>query len=268
MSRGSARLSGGRAAARFAVGLAGVAVLSGALAFPAEAGRTEPRDEVEQQEQGTEGQDQPDQGEPDNPDNEVDRSELPALSVGVRDSLHWMGPGDESQYVITLRNDGDEPFERMLLFQSLMPEMELVDAGEEATTWDGAVAWEVSLAPGEEIVRTTSVRLGDVDEEARYIGTTACVQLEQGGPLVACGTDANLVPREEPQNQADHSDRSESSEEAGWSLGAAALEGWPPKWSLVGAGVGAVIGLGVVFFLWRRRVRRAARHIPKRGRHA
>ncbi|ASU83276.1 hypothetical protein CDO52_11250 [Nocardiopsis gilva YIM 90087] len=254
--------------ARSVVGMAGVAALGGLLALPAVAGRLEPQDGVEQQGQG--GREEP-AHEPENPEQdqeteqgEVDHPRLPPLSVGVRDALHWMGPGDESQYVITVRNDGGERFERILLFQSLMPEMEVIDAGEQATTWDSAIAWEASLDPGEEIERTTRVRLGDLEQGTRYVGTTACVQLEQGGPLVACGTDANLVPPEERQDQSGQPERPEQSNAQGqldhW-LVAAVREYWPPWSSLVGAGLGAVIGLGVVLVLWRRRIRKSARHV-------
>ncbi|MBB6172593.1 hypothetical protein HNR23_002653 [Nocardiopsis mwathae] len=226
-----------------AVGLVGAAALAGAFVLPAEA-RGDRVDEVDQP-------DQQDQADREGAGAEGESGRFSSLSVSVSDGRHWMKAQDESQYVVNVRNDGEERVERILLSQSVPPGMEIVEVGQNGVAYEGAVAWEADLGAGEELVRTVTMRLGEVsgDEDAPYVATTACVQLEEGGEAVACATDANLLRAEK---DGEESKGSEEQAEA------AAGEGGMPRSTLLGAGLGAAFGLGAVLLLWWRRARRAA----------
>ncbi|MFC7741695.1 hypothetical protein ACFQXA_13085 [Nocardiopsis composta] len=71
----------------------------------------------------------------------------------MTDDVDTLAPGDEVEYVVTLRNDGGEAVEDVLLYLTLAPELEFVetdgerpaDSGRPA---DGVALWRVDLEPG------------------------------------------------------------------------------------------------------------------------
>ncbi len=174
--------------------------------------------------------------------------DVPALSIEVADGLDGMEPGEETEYTVTVRNDGDEAVEGLVVSQGVPPEMELVETdgervGEPGGALDGLAVWEVDLDPGEEAVGRTKVRLEDPGEKLWRVAVTVCAQPGAQSPPLVCATDANLLPETPDAEPADPAEAAASTPRTG-----------PP----VDAGTGAVlaglvVGVGIVYFLWRRR---------------
>jgi len=122
-----------------------------------------------------------------------------ALSVDVTDDVDTLAPGDEVEYVVTLRNDGGEAVEDVLLYLTLAPELEFVetdgerpaDSGRPA---DGVALWRVDLEPGETATGRVTGRLESAAGGPWRVATTACAGLDRNAPPLACATDADLRP--------------------------------------------------------------------------
>lgn len=148
--------------------LAGVVVVAGALAPPASAAR----------DGGKEGR--PEAGPP-------------ALSIELNGDTDRLRAGEEVSYTLSLANEGDRELRDATLSQSLPEQLELVSAGDASVRTDGAVGWEVTIAPGGSVERELRVRVAEEPGEAWRLATTACAQLDPEDPPVVCATEANLL---------------------------------------------------------------------------
>lgn len=137
--------------------------------------------------------DEPPTGSPSAPEPEpAPRPEL-EFSLSLTDPRHQIAVGEETEYTITLRNDGDHAVEDVVLAQTAPDQLEFLSADGEGEIQQGAVLWRLSLKPGEEITRTAVARLGDIPAGLWRVETTACAGLESDDAPAVCGSDSNLL---------------------------------------------------------------------------
>lgn len=126
------------------------------------------------------------------------------LSIRISDGREEIAAGEEADYTLTLRNEGDRR-QKAIVSQRVSADAEFVDVGADGMATGGVATWSVVVEPGDEIERTARVRLGEPGERLWRVATTACAQTEEGAPPVACATDADRVDR---AARADRVDRS------------------------------------------------------------
>jgi uncharacterized repeat protein (TIGR01451 family) len=168
----------------------------------------------------------------------------PVLTVGVTDGRDAIAPGEETRYTVSVRNEGSAPADGVVVSQSVPAEAHPVDAGQGGRTEEGVVTWRVHVAPGGEVTRTATVRLGPTGGEVWRVATTVCAQTDPDHPPVACAADANLVK--------------------GAAAGPAPAAADPPRPTALGTAAaaavpGALAAGAVLALLLRARARRAAR---------
>ncbi len=154
--------------------LAGVIVVTGAFASPASA----------DSDGGKEGQ--PDTGPP-------------ALSIELSGDAETLRAGEEVTYTLSLTNEGDQELRGATLSQSLPDQLELVSAEGASVRDDGVVGWDVTVTPGEGVERELRVKVPENLGQTWRLASTACAQVEAGGPPVVCATDASLVDARPPE---------------------------------------------------------------------
>ncbi|WP_017591038.1 COG1361 family protein [Nocardiopsis potens] len=164
--------------------------------------------------------------------------------MDVTDGVDRLEPGGEAEYVVTLRNEGGEAVEDVLLYLTLAPELELVETDGERPSdsgrpADGVAFWRVDLEPGESATGRVTGRLDSAEGAPWRVATTACAGLDRDAPPLACATDADLRP--DPAK-----------------AGAAAVPSGPARPGIEEAVVGgasiALLAVGAVgYALWRRR---------------
>ncbi|GLU47617.1 hypothetical protein [Nocardiopsis ansamitocini] len=123
-----------------------------------------------------------------------DPADLPALAISLTDSRDRIEPGEETDYTLTLRNDGERAVEGITLAQTGPPELEFRRPGEGGQVRGGAVTWQLSLEPGEEAVRTVTALMNETGSDVWRVAVTACAGLAADPAPIVCASDANLLP--------------------------------------------------------------------------
>ncbi|TDQ50001.1 DUF11 domain-containing protein [Actinorugispora endophytica] len=118
----------------------------------------------------------------------------PELSVAITDARDQMAVGEETRYIVTLRNEGEKPVKDIVLAQTAPVQLEFLAADENGEIHEGTALWRVSLDPGQEATRTVTARLDEATSDLWRVATTVCAGRESDPAPVVCGTDSNLLP--------------------------------------------------------------------------